>query len=169
MGARKTLGLKELVAGVIIITILDQATKILVRKYIELYASIPVIAGFFDLTHLQNRGSAFSFMAQSSGQWVRWGFSILAVLAISFISYVYFHLKENENFLKSGLIMMLGGAVGNLIDRVALGSVTDFIDMYINGHHWPAYNVADSCISIGAVIMGIDWFFSAFPPKREVK
>lgn len=151
-------GYPALLIGATLIVAADQATKILVREKIPLYTSVKVIGGFFDLTHLQNRGAAFSFLAKTDNPWIGYGFTALAAFAIAFIAYVYGNLKKEDRLLKLGLILILGGAAGNLTDRLTIGSVTDFIDMYINSHHWPAYNVADSCISIGATLIAIDWF-----------
>lgn len=159
------LGYKELVAGGLLIVAADQVTKILIRKSIPLYSSKPVIGGFFDLVHLQNRGAAFNFLSRTEGPWIGRGFSLLALFAIVFIAYIYGNLKKEDRLIKLGLIFILGGAAGNLTDRLTVGSVTDFIDMFIGTHHWPAYNVADSCISIGAVMVAIDWFLRPSPDK----
>ena len=165
MGARKGLQFAPLLVGALIIVMADQATKALVRVKISLYSSIQLISGLLDLTHVQNRGAAFSFLSKVDNQWVGRGFALLSVVAITIISYIYGELKENERLLKFGLILILGGACGNLLDRLIIGSVTDFIDMHINGHHWPAYNIADSCISIGAVLVAIDWVLRPSPHK----
>jgi signal peptidase II len=158
-GVQKVFGYKELFFGAAAIVAVDQITKIIVRDKIPLYSSVQVIGGFFNLTHLQNRGAAFNFLSKAETPWIGWGFTALAFVAIALITYVYASLKEDDHHLKIGLILILGGAAGNLTDRLTIGSVTDFIDMYVSAHHWPAYNVADSCISIGAVLVGIDWFF----------
>lgn len=148
-----------LIAGTLAIVALDQATKMLVRTHIPLLDFLPLIDGFLNLTHLQNTGAAFSFLADVRSPWVGRMFAVVSLFAIGLIVYMYKEAAENERLLRCAFILILGGAAGNLIDRLTVGSVTDFVDMYVGAHHWPAYNVADSCISIGAVMAGVSWFF----------
>ncbi|MBI3582235.1 MAG: signal peptidase II [Nitrospinae bacterium] len=154
-----------LIVGALIIVATDQTTKVVVREQIPLFSSVQLINGLLDLTHIQNRGAAFSFLSRVDNPWIGRGFALLSVVAITIISYVYGGLKENERLLRIGLILILGGAFGNFIDRLTIGSVTDFIDVHINGHHWPAFNIADSCITIGAVLVAVDWFLRVSPGK----
>ncbi|MBI3793250.1 MAG: signal peptidase II [Nitrospinae bacterium] len=149
-------GLRGFFAWVVLLVVVDQATKELVRANVPLFTSINVIPGFFDVTHLQNKGAAFSFLSNVDSKWVGRGFSVLALLMIAFVSYLYAGLKVSDRLIKIGLTLITGGAAGNLADRLTIGSVTDFIDMYVAGHHWPPYNVADSCITVGAIIIGLD-------------
>jgi signal peptidase II len=165
MVVRKGFKFAPLIVGALIIVATDQATKVIVREHIPLFSSLQLIAGLLDLTHIQNRGAAFSFLSKVDNPWIGRGFALLSVAAITIISYVYGGLKENERLLRIGLILILGGAFGNFIDRLTIGSVTDFIDMHVNGHHWPAFNIADSCITIGAVLVAIDWFLRLSPRK----
>ena len=153
-------------ACVIAITILDQATKYYIRHSIPLYASVHLIDGFLSLTHLQNRGAAFSFLADVQSPWVGRGFALLSVFALGVIAYLYKQAAENATLLRVALTLIMAGAAGNLIDRLTIGTVTDFVDMFIGTHHWPAYNVADSCISIGAVLAGIWWGFFEKPAEK---
>lgn len=149
-----------------VILILDQITKYYIRQGIPAYASVPVIDGFLSLTHLQNSGAAFSFLSDVRSPWVGRVFALLSVFAIGIIVYLYRETAETATMLKVALILILGGAAGNLIDRLTIGTVTDFVDMYLGAHHWPAYNVADSCISIGAVLAGIWWAFFEKPAEK---
>jgi signal peptidase II len=114
----------------------------------------------FNLTLMHNQGAAFSFLSDAGG-WQRWFFTALAsVVSIAIIIWIT-RLKPEEKMTALSLALILGGALGNLIDRVRFGYVVDFIDVYYNTSHWPAFNIADSAISVGAVIMIIASFKSA--------
>lgn len=116
---------------------------------------------FFNFTLLHNTGAAFSFLAQSGG-WQRWLFTVLALLVSMVLVIWLYRLPRCYSWLGSALGLILGGAIGNLADRVRLGYVVDFIDIYYRHWHWPAFNLADSAISIGAVMLIIDalWLHS---------
>ena len=136
--------------------ILDQASKQVVIVFMRLYESIGVLP-FFNLTYVQNTGAAFSFLSDAGG-WQRWFFSVLA-LVISIVLTVWLaRLKDNETLLAISLALILGGAIGNLIDRVRYGYVIDFLDVYYQSWHWPAFNVADSAISLGVILMLLESF-----------
>ena len=136
--------------------ILDQASKQVVIAFMRLYESIGVLP-FFNLTYVQNTGAAFSFLSDAGG-WQRWFFSVLA-LVISIVLTVWLaRLKDNETLLAISLALILGGAIGNLIDRVRYGYVIDFLDVYYQSWHWPAFNVADSAISLGVILMLLESF-----------
>jgi len=143
----------KLVAGLLIaIVLLDQVTKWFVDRSMPLYRSIPVIDGFFDLTYIRNTGAAFGILA-GSGAAFRLPFLMLfSFLAIGFIIVMLRRLPERETGLIIALTFILGGAIGNLIDRFAYGEVIDFLDFYWANYHWPAFNVADSFITIGVTI-----------------
>lgn len=134
------------------IAILDQVTKLIIVKTLAHYETIEVIPGFFNLTHLYNPGGAFGFAASQSPMVRTILFLIASTLALGVIIYFYRVLPENYPWLSTALSLIFGGAVGNLIDRIRMGSVIDFLDVYIKGHHWPAFNVADSAVSIGMAI-----------------
>lgn len=147
----------------IVIVILDLATKFLLSSKMDLYQSIVIIRDFFNLgfnlTLVHNYGAAFSFLADQSG-WQRWFFTITStVISLVLIIWLY-RLKKSEKLLAIALALVLGGAIGNLWDRVTLGYVVDFLDVYIQTStgewHWPAFNIADSAISIGAAFLIID-------------
>ncbi len=143
----------KLVVGLLItIIFLDQLTKWLVDSTMRLYRSIPIIDGFFNLTYIRNTGAAFGILA-GSGTTFRLPFLMLfSLLAIGFILVMLWRLPERETGLITALAFILGGAVGNLIDRFAYGEVIDFLDLYWQGYHWPAFNVADSFITVGVTI-----------------
>jgi signal peptidase II len=137
-------------AGCIVIA--DQVTKFIVDQAMPLHHSIAVIDGFFNLTYIRNTGAAFGIFAGSAAAF-RLPFLVLfSVLAIGFIVMMLRRLPENETGLITALAFILGGAIGNLIDRVAYGEVIDFLDFYWAGYHWPAFNLADSFITIGVLI-----------------
>ena len=148
---------KLLLFGTLIILVVDQYTKFLVRSNFELHETLPVIEGFFNITFIFNRGAAFSFLSDVGSPWVGRMFIIVAFIAIAVILAIYREIEDENRALKSALVLILGGAAGNLVDRLFLGKVTDFLDFYIANHHWPVFNIADSCISIGVTVIALSW------------
>lgn len=145
-----------LVAGVIVL--LDQATKWAIIEWVELYDRVP-INSFINITHQRNTGAAFSFLADASG-WQRYFFIVLASVVSAGITYWIWTERQHGKFiLIAGLSLILGGAVGNLVDRVALGYVTDFIQVWFGDWAFPSFNVADSAITVGAALLIIDSLF----------
>lgn len=139
-----------------LVIVLDQITKALANSYLILHEFI-AIAPFFNLTLAYNEGAAFSFLSDAGG-WQRWFFTVLAIGVSAMLVVWLKRLSPNEKFMAVALALILGGAIGNLIDRVIFGYVIDFIDIYYHQAHWPAFNIADSAISIGAVMLLIDAF-----------
>ncbi len=144
-----------IIAVVLGIVLLDQATKILVAQTIPLYERIPVVPSFFDLTHLRNPGAAFSLFAQAP-EWFRQPF-FFVVTGIAIVALLVFlhHAKEEGLLLTIAVSGVLAGAIGNLIDRIVYGEVIDFLLVYWGDYHWPAFNVADACITLG--VIGLLW------------
>lgn len=141
-----------------LIIIVDQITKYVASHMLIMHEPVAILP-FFNFTLMHNTGAAFSFLADQGG-WQRWFFAVLA-LGVSIVLAVWLtRLKAHETWLALALSLVLGGAIGNLIDRVYYGYVIDFIDVYYNTSHWPAFNIADSAICIGAVMMVIDTFRS---------
>ena len=140
----------------LLVLILDQASKLLVDASLQLYEAIPLMPSF-NLTYARNTGAAFSFLSDAGG-WQRWLFAGLAVVMSSFIAWWLKKLGEHEKLMAVALSLVLGGAIGNLIDRVAYGYVIDFLDVYYQNWHWPAFNIADSAICVGVAIMLLDSF-----------
>jgi signal peptidase II len=136
--------------------ILDQLSKLVVVNSMQLYQSIP-ITSFFKLTYVRNTGAAFSFLSDAGG-WQRWFFAGLAILISMIIAVWLTRLKQHETLLAVALSLVLGGAIGNLIDRLAYGYVIDFLDVYYQTWHWPAFNVADSAITLGVILMLLESF-----------
>jgi signal peptidase II len=138
---------------VVAIVALDQATKAIVDRSMLLNHSVPVIDGIFSLTYIRNTGAAFGFLARS-GEFFRRTFLIgFSIAAIGFIVVMLRRLPQHEKLLTVALGFILGGAIGNLIDRLLYGEVIDFLDFYWSYHHWPAFNVADSFITVGVVVI----------------
>lgn len=146
----------------LLVVVLDQISKDMISSSFALYESMPVINGFFNLTLMHNTGAAFSFLSDAGG-WQRWFFICLASgVSIGIFIWIY-RLPSEQNWLTASLALILGGALGNLWDRITLGYVVDFLDVYYEKWHWPAFNVADSAITIGAIMLIIDtiWFDQA--------
>lgn len=131
--------------------VLDQASKLAIADSMHLYESIEIIP-FFKLTYVHNTGAAFSFLSEAGG-WQRWFFAGLAVVISVAIAVWLTRLQKHETLLAVALALILGGAVGNLIDRLAYGYVIDFLDVYYGTWHWPAFNIADSAITVGVLLM----------------
>ena len=137
-----------------LVLILDQVTKIYIDRTMELHSSITVIEGFLNITYLRNKGAAFGMLANSS---FRLPFFILvSTVAVVVIMFVIKRLREDQRLAAVSLSLIYSGALGNLIDRVRLGEVIDFLDVHWQGHHWPAFNVADSAICVGVFLLAID-------------
>jgi len=148
MAMSKWLWLSALVVG------LDQLSKWTAERLLALHQPVPVLP-FFNWTLRYNEGAAFSFLAQAGG-WQRWFFLLLS-MAISVGLMVWLtRLKAGQHWLAAALALILGGAVGNLIDRASYGHVIDFIELHYRHWYWPAFNVADSAITVGAVMLVID-------------
>ncbi len=146
-----------------LVAILDQAIKLLVLVRIPAYGSIVVIPGFFDLTHIYNTGGAFGFLAGKSSLFRHLFFLTASAVAMGMIVYLYLKTPREFLFLRGGLAMILGGAVGNVIDRIRLGKVVDFLDLYVKDLHWPAFNIADSAITVGILIFIYHLLFKKMP------
>jgi signal peptidase II len=140
---------------VALLLILDQVTKYFIHAGMALHESIPVIPGFFSITYIRNPGAAFGFLAGASPTFRYVFFIGVTVAAIGLILHYLRTYAAGDQLLTVSLGMILSGAVGNLIDRVRFGEVIDFLDVYLGTTHWPAFNVADSAISIGAFILFI--------------
>ena len=139
-------------------TLLDFITKAYISSTMFLHESFVVIGGFLNITYVRNPGAAFSFLADAHPVFRFVFFVTVTVLAIILVLTYIIRSKIEEPFMTFALSLILSGAVGNLIDRVRFGEVIDFIDVYIGSHHWPAFNVADSAISVGAVILLLEMF-----------
>lgn len=142
------------------VIVLDQWTKWMVEAHLPHHAAHPVIPGFLNLTHVRNTGVAFGLFASEGVGDGSWLLTLLGLAALSAVGVYFWYAPAGDRLLLVALALVVGGAIGNLIDRVSSGAVTDFIDVYVGLHHWPSFNVADSAISIGIVLMAIDSFRS---------
>ena len=142
-----------------IVLVVDQITKAMIRKRFELY-EYETITPFFDLIRLHNTGAAFSFLADQAG-WQQYFFVAVALVVSVIILFWLRSLKGQQAFIAAGLSLLLGGALGNVIDRVSLGYVTDFLYFNWQGYYWPAFNVADIAICLGAAGLIIDSLFNS--------
>ena len=140
----------------LLVVILDQVSKLAIAGSMQLYQSIPIMP-FFKLTYVHNTGAAFSFLSEAGG-WQRWFFAALALVISGVIAVWLARLKHHETLLAVALSLVLGGAIGNLIDRLVYGYVIDFLDVYYQTWHWPAFNIADSAITLGVILMLVESF-----------
>lgn len=151
------------------VIVLDRVTKLVVERRIPLHDSIRIVPGFFSFTHIENRGAAFGIFNDSPAPWkvgMLVGFSVLALVIVSRL------LWKNSHSISStgvGLSLILGGAIGNLWDRIAAGHVTDFLLFYVSTYEWPAFNVADSCIVVGAALLVLEILFAKTPAEESVR
>jgi signal peptidase II len=144
----------------VLVVVLDYWTKHLATENLILYRPLPVTS-WFNLTLAHNEGAAFSLLADAGG-WQRWFFTLVA-LGISVVLLIWlWRLPNRSRLLPSALMLVLGGAIGNLIDRLRFGYVVDFVDLHYQGWHWPAFNVADSAIVLGVLLLLVDGFL----PRR---
>jgi len=145
-----------------LVIVLDQTSKWLAERLLEPLVQVPVLPSF-NLTLVYNKGAAFSFLSQAGG-WQRWFFSGLAIAVSLFIVLWLRRLHAQDTWTAAGLSLVLGGAMGNLIDRLIYGHVIDFIDLYYSTYHWPTFNLADSAITVGATLLIVH---SLVTPKHE--
>lgn len=138
------------------IVLLDQATKALIKAKLPLHESVTVIPGFFDLTHVRNTGAAFGMLDNTDFPYKPALMVLVALVALGAVASYALTLPATQRIARLGLALILGGAVGNLIDRATMGYVVDFADVYFRGVHFWAFNVADSAITVGVVLMLLD-------------
>jgi signal peptidase II len=161
----------------LMVLLLDQTTKQFAEVLLNPYEPVPFLP-YFDLTLMYNKGAAFSFLSDQGG-WQRWFFVVLALVVTGVLMVWLRRLKPQEKWVALSLALIIGGAVGNVIDRILYGQVIDFIDVYYYGEtclpgfagvagacHWPAFNIADSAIFLGVVVMLVDAFFPGLT-RRE--
>lgn len=135
-----------------LIIIADQVTKFLILNSFHLYESREIIPGFFNLVYVTNTGAAFSLLADVDSPWRHYFFLGIGLTAVIGLTVGYFVIRKEHRWYAPAFALIAGGAAGNLIDRVRFGAVIDFLDVYVGKYHWPAFNVADSAICVGAAI-----------------
>ena len=147
----------------VIVILLDQITKTLILGQFQ-YGDTRPVTSFFNLVRVHNSGAAFSFLANAGG-WQRWFFTGIGVAAALFITWLL-RQHAGQKLFAFAMACILGGAIGNVIDRLRFGYVVDFLDVHVAGMHWPAFNVADSCICVGAVLLIWDEFAKMQAAKK---
>ncbi len=150
----------------VIITILlaiDQITKAAIFKSINPYSTRTVIPEFFDLVHVQNKGAIFGFFSNADSSFIFILLTLFSLAALGLVVYYFIKTPVSEKLMNISLSLILAGALGNQVDRIMRGYVIDFLDFEFWGWHWPSFNVADSCISTGAVLLIFIFFFKRGP------
>jgi signal peptidase II len=141
----------------------DRLTKSIVEVRVSSFDVHPIIPGFFDIVHSQNRGVAFGLMNDSTSAWRTVVLIVFSAAALILVAGMLWRASRLDRWTVTGLALVLGGAAGNLFDRILWGQVTDFLEFYIRDMHWPTFNVADSCIVIGSGLLLVD----LLRPKRQ--
>jgi len=144
------------------ILLMDILSKNYFSDNYQLGESHPIIDGFFNFTLVHNRGAAFGM----GSQWSKPFFLMTTFIALGVVLYLLYKNKREEFLARVGLVMIVAGALGNVIDRIRLGYVVDFLDVYVQSYHWPVFNVADSAISVGALLFILDPWFQKISAKR---
>jgi signal peptidase II len=134
---------------------LDQLTKLLILHYLPLYSAIEVIPDLFNLVHVRNTGGAFSIFAGANSVWRQSLFTGLTLFVVVIIVFAYGKVRQEDRWSRTAYALITGGALGNLIDRLRFGEVVDFLDCYVGAYHWPAFNLADSAITAGALMLAV--------------
>ncbi|MCX6560112.1 MAG: signal peptidase II [Candidatus Aminicenantes bacterium] len=142
---------------------LDQASKALIEAKIGLHETIPVVRGFFNLTHLRNKGAILGVFNASGSRLVPLGLGLLAFAAMILVAVYFLRTPASQKLVRASFAFIIAGALGNLVDRVAHGYVVDFLEMHVKSFYWPTFNVADSCITIGAVLLIFVFFVRRQP------
>jgi len=151
-----------------LVIIIDQLTKLWIMTNFALYEQQNVIPGLFDLVYVTNTGAAFGFLAGSKNLLRQAFFVGVAIVALVVIVYAYGHLKKQGKIFVYALGLIGGGAIGNLIDRLRFGSVVDFLDFYLGSYHWPAFNAADSAITVGVGLFLLGTLLQHIEETEEV-
>jgi signal peptidase II len=138
--------------------ILDQVVKFYIQQTMRLHETVVVIPGFFHLTHIRNPGAAFGLLADQGNGFRFVFFMITSTVAVALLIMLLYKTPHDQWLAPVAISLVLGGAFGNLLDRIRFGEVVDFLDFFVSGVHWPAFNVADSAITIGITILTIHFF-----------
>lgn len=154
-------GRLALIAGMVVV--LDQISKYMIVATMPLYHSRQVIPGCFDITYILNPGGAFGFLAGQSSNLRLIVFIVISSLAAGLVFYFYVRTPRTHLALSVGFALIFGGAIGNMIDRIRIGQVVDFLDFHIGNLHWPAFNLADSAITVGMIIFAYHFLLKKMP------
>jgi signal peptidase II len=146
-----------------IVFAIDRLSKSMIEAHVSTFDVHPVIPGFFDIVHSQNRGVAFGLMNDSTSAWRTVVLIVFSAAALLLVAGMLWRASRLDRWTATGLALVMGGAAGNLFDRIVWGRVTDFLEFYIGDLHWPTFNVADSCIVIGSGLLLLE----LLRPKRQ--
>ena len=149
-----------------IVMVLDQITKYFIQTHVRLHDSITVVPGFFNITHVRNKGAAFSILSTLPDTWRSVFFITVTLIAVAAIAALI--VKTQERLPLYAFSLIAGGAIGNVIDRIRYGEVVDFIQWYVKSYYWPSFNMADSAISIGVVLLAIEMLFGTSAKSQEL-
>jgi len=144
---------------VTVVTILDQWSKAFAVLYLDPFYPVIVVESFFDLNLVNNRGAAFGILSNLHEPWRSTFFIVISLCAFLVMIYLYINKPEKSKLIPISLALVMGGAIGNIIDRIRFGYVVDFLHFHYRGYHWPTFNIADSCITIGVILLLIHMFF----------
>lgn len=164
---RKARSVTALLLPALAVIVLDQITKLAVIGTLRLYESIPVVPGFFNLVHARNRGIAFGLLSHLGSPWGTLLLSATTAAAVILLVLWIGRLRAGDTWTAVGLSLIIGGAVGNLVDRTRLGEVVDFLDFYVGSFHWPAFNVADSAVTAGTFWVVLIMIFHHHPEGKK--
>jgi signal peptidase II len=145
----------------------DQGTKWAILAFLSIHDNRPVLEGFFRIVHVRNRGMAFGFMNSPTSNLSLYFLISASIGAILLLFFWLIRLKDSDRPLTFGLSLILGGAAGNLVDRIRFGEVIDFLDFFVGAYHWPAFNVADSAITVGTFWVALCLIFRRRPAQAE--
>lgn len=151
----------------LLVVVLDRVSKWLVSVNVTLHDSVSVLPGFLRITHVQNSGAAFGLFAESPSEWKVAILILFSILALAVVSALLWKNSHSMSTTGVGLSLILGGALGNLWDRLLAGHVVDFLDFYLGSYHWPAFNIADSAIVIGALLLVAEILFAKSPAEQN--
>lgn len=151
----------------ILVLFFDQLSKLLIIDAFRMYEAKEVIPGFFNLVYVTNTGAAFSMLADVESPWRHYFFVSISSVAIIALTIAGMRFRKVNNWYVLAFALIAGGAAGNLVDRIRLGAVVDFLDFYVNNYHWPAFNIADSAICVGAFIFICINFTETNPTSRK--
>lgn len=151
----------------IMVVLADRLSKWMVARNIPLHDSVNVLPGLFRLTHVQNSGAAFGLFAESPSEWKVALLILFSMLALVVVSALLWKNSHRITSTGVGLALILGGALGNLWDRLLSGHVVDFFDFYLGSYHWPAFNIADSAIVVGALLLVAEILFANSPTEQN--
>lgn len=149
----------------LLVVALDQWTKLWIERELAPYESVPVLSGFFHITHVTNTGIAFGLFPSRGDMFGTLMLVLLGLVALAVVAVYFARATAEQTLLLSALALIMGGAVGNLIDRILLQAVTDFFDVFVGSYHWPTFNVADSAITVGIGLLAIETLRSS-PSER---